>query len=270
MSEYAKELLESRLELSEKKRLRLQKMLTLKTVDEETSVWSMVDLMTLLLVFFLFFYASSIKKFPADSHDSPQNMPDLMNETSLSNQENTVMTNQPESIQTQSKPSTSRDQNEMLEQNIAQLRADVLATMDESEKDVFLISNDQRRLVFTLGERITFNLGEATLLEAYQPIFVRIAGFISSKPEYQVVVSGHTDNKPIQTIKYPSNLELSASRAINVAKFLMEHGVGPQRVSIQGFSEYRPLLQNTTLENRQKNRRVEIALIKEQGITPER
>ena len=66
MSEYTKELLESRLELSEKKRLRLQKMLTLKTVDEETSVWSMVDLMTLLLVFFLFFYASSIKKSPAD------------------------------------------------------------------------------------------------------------------------------------------------------------------------------------------------------------
>ncbi len=67
MSEYTKELLESRLELSEKKRLRLQKMLTLKTVDEETSVWSMVDLMTLLLVFFLFFYASSIKNSPADS-----------------------------------------------------------------------------------------------------------------------------------------------------------------------------------------------------------
>ena len=269
MSEYAKEVLESRLELSERKRIRLQKMLTQKTVDEETSVWSMVDLMTLLLVFFLFFYASSIEESSADSHDTPQKIPGLMNETSLSDQENAVTTNQPESIQAQSKPSTTQDQNEMLEQTIAQLRADVLATMDESEKDVFLVSNDQRRLVFTLGERITFNLGEATLLEAYQPIFVRIADFISSKPEYQVVVSGHTDNRPIKTKKYPSNLELSASRAINVAKFLMENGVGPQRVSIQGFSEYRPLLQNTSPENRQKNRRVEIALIKEQGKTPE-
>ncbi|MGD8296107.1 MAG: OmpA family protein, partial [Desulfobacterales bacterium] len=68
---------------------------------------------------------------------------------------------------------------------------------------------------------------------------------------------------------YPSNFELSASRAINVAKFLIGNGVDPQRVSIQGFSEYRPLRENTTPQNRQKNRRVEIALIREQGQTLE-
>ena len=270
MSDYSQEVLESRLELSERKRIRLQKMLAQKTVDEETSMWSMVDLMTLLLVFFLFFYASSIKESPAVSPDMPQHTSDQLNETPPSDQETEIVADELESIQPQSKSSTYRDQNEMLEQHIAQLRADVLATMDESEQDGFLVSNDQRRLVFTLGERITFNLGEATLLEAYQPIFIRIAGFIASKPDYQVVVSGHTDNRPIQTKKYPSNLELSASRAINVAKFLMENSVDPQRVSIQGFSEYRPLLENTTPQNRQKNRRVEIALIKEKGKNLER
>ena len=275
MSDYSQEVLESRLELSERKRIRLQKMLAQKTVDEETSMWSMVDLMTLLLVFFLFFYASSIKESSAVSPDIPQHSSDQLYktpplyQTPPSDQETEILADQLESIQPQSKPSTYRDQNEMLEQHIAQLRADVLATMDESEQDGFLVSNDQRRLVFTLGERITFNLGEAALLEAYQSIFIRIAGFIASKPDYQVVVSGHTDNRPIQTKKYPSNLELSASRAINVAKFLIENGVDPQRVSIQGFSEYRPLLENTTPQNRQKNRRVEIALIKEQGKAPE-
>ena len=276
MSDYSQEVLESRLELSERKRIRLQKMLAQKTVDEETSMWSMVDLMTLLLVFFLFFYASSIKESPAVSPDIPQHSSDQLyetpplSETPHSGRETEILADQHESIEPQSKPSTYRDQNEMLEQHIAQLRADILATMDESEQDGFLVSNDQRRLVFTLGERITFNLGEATLLEAYQPIFIRIAGFIASKPDYQVVVSGHTDNRPIQTKKYPSNFELSASRAINVAKFLIENGVDPQRVSIQGFSEYRPLLENTTPQNRQKNRRVEIALIKEKGKNPER
>ena len=275
MSDYSQEVLESRLELSERKRIRLQKMLAQKTVDEETSMWSMVDLMTLLLVFFLFFYASSIKESPAVSPDIPQHSSDQLYETPPlyetphSGQETEILADQLESIQPQSKPSTYRDQNEMLEQHIAQLRADILATMDESEQDGFLVSNDQRRLVFTLGERITFNLGEAALLEAYQPIFIRIAGFIASKPDYQVVVSGHTDNRPIQTKKYPSNFELSASRAINVAKFLIENGVDPQRVSIQGFSEYRPLVEDTTPQNRQKNRRVEIALIKEQGKAPE-
>ena len=267
MSEYAKEVLESRLELSETKRIRLQKLLTQKTVDEETPAWSMVDLMTLLLVFFIFFYASSIKGSPADSHNTPRHIPAQVNEARLSDPEREIPANQPEPIQNPSKTATSRDQNDVLEETIARLREDVLATMDEGEQDVFLISSDQRRLVFTLGERITFNVGEATLLEAYQPIFIRIAGFIASKPEYQVIVAGHTDNRPIQTKKYPSNLELSAFRAINVAKFLMENGVEPQRVSIQGFSEFRPLVENTTSENRQKNRRVEITLIKEREKT---
>jgi chemotaxis protein MotB len=196
-------------------------------------------------------------------------MPAQMNDTTLFEQEREVPANQPELIQKSSKSSILRNQNDVLEQTLARLRADVLETMDERQQDVFLISNDQRRLVFTLGERITFDVGEATLLEAYHPIFIRIAGFIASKPEYQVVVSGHTDNRPIQTKEYPSNLELSTSRAINVAKFLMENGVEPQRVSIQGFSEFRPLLENTTPENRQRNRRVEITLIKEQEKIPE-
>jgi chemotaxis protein MotB len=81
------------------------------------------------------------------------------------------------------------------------------------------------------------------------------------------VVSGHTDNTPINTEQYPSNLELSSARAINVAKFLIDNGVSPHRVSIQGFSEYRPLFENTSHKNRQANRRVEIALIKEQNGT---
>jgi chemotaxis protein MotB len=50
-----------------------------------------------------------------------------------------------------------------------------------------------------------------------------------------------------------------------VAKFLIENGVRPERVTIQGYSEYRPLYANTTPENRQANRRVEIMLVKEQG-----
>ena len=263
MSEYANEVLESRLELSERKRIRLQRLLTQKTVDEETPAWSMVDLMALLLVFFIFFYASSIKRSPADSHNTPQHMPTLVNESKPSDPERDVPANLAKPIQNTSNTVTSRDQYDVLEDTIARLREDVLATMDESEQDVFLISNDQRRLVFTLGERITFSVGEATLLEAYHPVFIRIADFIASKPEYQVIVAGHTDNRPIKTKKYPSNLELSASRAINVAKFLNENGVDPQRVSIQGFSEFQPLLDNTTPENRQKNRRVEITLIKE-------
>ena len=286
--------LESRLELSEQKRVQLQKKLTQKTVDEEIPLWSMVDLMTLLLIFFLFFYTTAVK----GSSSAPQNLAEDSTGLQIASPafyrekaEEKVLI---ESYQAPASASPLEGKNEKPEQTIAslreevleisaqiieplrekvletpeqtieQLREEVLETMDERDQDVFSVSGGHHRLVFVLGERITFKEGEATLLESYHPIFVRIADFISSKPQYQVVVSGHTDNKPIKTEKFPSNLELSSVRAITVAKFLIENGVAPQRVSVQGFSEYRPLFENSSPENRQKNRRVEIALIKEQ------
>ena len=117
---------------------------------------------------------------------------------------------------------------------------------------------------FVLGERITFNVGEPELLRDFQPTLRRVAGFIASKEGYQIVVSGHTDNTPINTARFPSNWELSAARAVNVARFLIDNGVDPRQLSIQGFSEYRPLYENSSLENKQANRRVEITLIREQ------
>ncbi len=265
MYELEPEELESRLELSERKRRRLQKMLTQKAVEEEIPLWSMVDLMTVLLIFFLFFYTTAIKGSLSASQDSPEDSPSQQIESSTSYQEKEEAKTLIKTDQTQASASPLHSENEKPEQTLEHLREEVLETMDEGDKDVFSVSSDQRRLVFVLGERITFKQGEATLLESYQPIFVRIANFISSKHGYQVVVSGHTDNKPISTAKFPSNLELSSARAITVAKFLIENGVTQHRVSIQGFSEYRPLFENTSSENRQKNRRVEIALIKEQG-----
>ena len=256
--------LESRLELSERKRVQLQKKLTQKTVDEEIPLWSMVDLMTLLLIFFLFFYTTAIKGSLSASQDSPKDSRSLQIESPTSYKEEAESKPLVETYQTPASASPLHRENQEPEQTIEQLREEVLEIIDNADEDVFSVSSDQRRLVFVLGERITFKEGEAMLLESYQPIFVRIADFISSKQEYQVVVSGHTDNKSIRTEKFPSNLELSSSRAITVAKFLIENVVTPHRVSVQGFSEYRPLFENTSPENRQKNRRVEIALIKEQ------
>jgi chemotaxis protein MotB len=135
--------------------------------------------------------------------------------------------------------------------------------MDGADEDSFAVRWDNRRLVFVLGERITFNVGEAELLPGSYPALLKIAGVIGSKKGFEVVVSGHTDDRPINTARFPSNWELSAARAVTVARFLIEHGLAPERVSVQGFSAYRPVSENTTPENRQANRRVEITLIKE-------
>jgi chemotaxis protein MotB len=256
--------LKNQLEFSERKRIRLQKMLAQKTVEEEVPLWSMVDLMTLLLVFFLFLHSLSAKETYLSVNNPRTDRSPLEIKTPPPQQplEN-------ESVAEPDKPHTelvsTTNQNTSLDKAIHQLRTEVLNVVDEKDKDVFSVRREENRLVFVLGERITFREGEATLLEAYHSISKKIAGFIASKKGYQVVISGHTDNTPINTEKFPSNLELSAARAIIVAKSLINNGVSPVRVSIQGFSEYQPLLDNTLPENRQANRRVEISLINEKN-----
>jgi len=257
--------IKNRLELSERKRIQLQRMLARKTVEEEIPLWSMVDLMTLLLVFFLFLYSLSAKETLFTIKSPSQNPQPLQIKKSPPPQTpaEDVLDADFDNPHT---PSLSTPNNDnIFDKAIHQLRTDVLKAVDKKNQDVFSIRMEQNRLVFVLGERITFEEGEATLIDAYRSISKKIAGFITSKKDYQVVVSGHTDNTPIKTEKFPSNLELSAARAINVAKSLIDNGVSPERVSIQGFSEYQPLFDNGSSENRQANRRVEISLINEQN-----
>jgi chemotaxis protein MotB len=260
--------LRERLDLSERKRIQLQKkMVAHKTMGEEIPLWTMVDLMTLLLIFFIFLYSPYVKGSLSASNNPPENKSTIQIETPPAPEQTTDIKTVAQTDLAQPPDLPVSSQSKKLDKSIQQLHLEILNTMDEVDKDVFSVRSNQHRLVFVLGERITFNVGEAKLLESYKIIFTRIANFISSKPGYQVVVSGHTDNTPINTEKYPSNLELSSARAINVAKFLTDNGVLPHRVSIQGFSEYRPLFENTSQKNRQANRRVEIALIKEQNGT---
>ena len=264
MHKYSTKELQIRLDASERKRIRLQKVLSRKIVEEETPLWSMVDLMTLLLVFFLFLHSMAVKKNILAVKGSDKVQPTSQINTSPPSPKSMANLS-PKILNSIRAPSSSQlKKNMMLDTAINQLRADVLKVVDKKDKNMFSIRKEQNRIVLVLGERITFGEGEATLLETYRSIFKRIAQFIASKKGYQVVVSGHTDNTPIHTQKFPSNLELSAARAINVATALIDNGVSRNRVSVQGFSEYRPLFDNTTPEHRQVNRRVEISLINDQ------
>jgi chemotaxis protein MotB len=223
--------LQQRLEVSEQKRALLQKRLSSSFSEDDTTLWSFVDLITLLLILFILFYSHAITE-KTSAEEDPQN--------SLPSSE----------MQTQ-------------DASLEQLRSQVLQTVSTKDKRDFAVRWDQKRLVLVLGEKIAFNVGDATLLPDFQPTLQQIAGFISSQKSYRVAVAGHTDDVPISTRQFPTNWELSAIRAVNVAKFLIRHGVHPQRVSIEGYSAYRPLQPNSSAQNRQTNRRVEITLIKE-------
>lgn len=253
--------LKTRLEFSEYKRVLLQKRLSKGSIEEDSTLWSFVDLMTLLLILFILFYSHAIThkgsaKYMASKQSQSAEARNIeVHKTSMNTEPVTYDPHQPEPVEIKA-------QGENTDDTLEQFEKQVLETVSEKVKKDFSIRWNQKRLVLVLGERIAFNVGEADLLPDFQPTLKQIAEFISFQKEYIVTVAGHTDDTPINNIQFPSNWELSAIRAVNVAKFMISSGVNPHRITTEGYSAYRPLQPNTTTHNKRANRRVEITLIK--------
>lgn len=117
-------------------------------------------------------------------------------------------------------------------------------------------------LIVRFPEKVSFPSGSDVLTERISPILYRV-GHILKSSEGTIMVSGHTDDRPIATPRFRSNWELSAARAIAVAHFLMEGiGLDKSRIIVAGHADTRPLARNDSTDNRAKNRRVEVRVIR--------
>ncbi len=74
-----------------------------------------------------------------------------------------------------------------------------------------------------------------------------------------ILVEGHTDSVPVANGSFPSNWELSAQRAVNVLKFLVDEcGIDPKDLSAAGYADSRPVASNDSSDGRAQNRRVNL------------
>ena len=81
-----------------------------------------------------------------------------------------------------------------------------------------------------------------------------------SQVKGQILITGHTDNQPIRSMRFPSNWHLSQERADAVRDILASNGVGADRIRAEGRADGEPVVDNTTPANRALNRRVEVIL----------
>ena len=89
----------------------------------------------------------------------------------------------------------------------------------------------------------------------------RLTEILQELPAHQVRFEVHTDNIPLRRgSRWPTNWELSTARAAKLARYLIDTGVAPERLSIGGYGEYRPVADNNTPEGRRQNRRVEVII----------
>lgn len=135
-------------------------------------------------------------------------------------------------------------------------------TVSKAE-DVSVMLDQNKAIKVSIGEALLFDLGKADL-KPDSISFLRKFSETISKTKYKIIVEGHTDPFPIHNETFPTNWELSAIRAIKVARFLIEGtGLEAERFSVVGYSLYKPVVPNSSPENKAKNRRVEIVITRE-------
>ena len=111
-----------------------------------------------------------------------------------------------------------------------------------------------------ISSDILFSSGAAQLQPKASGVLLQLANALKPFPN-AIRVAGHTDNRPINTAAFPSNWELSTARAASVVHLFMDHGLTPQRMSVLGYGEYRPIMPNTNDAGRNANRRVEVTIM---------
>lgn len=129
----------------------------------------------------------------------------------------------------------------------------------EIEAGLVAVSDQDSRSIVTLRGDGLFAAGSATISPAFLPILIRIAEALNSAPG-QVVIAGHTDDRPIRSARFPSNWHLSQERARAVLQILSTRVTNAGRLSAEGRADAEPVAPNDTPANRARNRRVDITL----------
>ncbi|WP_274308139.1 flagellar motor protein MotB [Solibacillus daqui] len=215
------------------------------------------DILTLLLALFIVLFASST----VDQNKLNQ-MSAVFNDIFTSG---TGVMDNPAVIQTpngstsdiQSGASKYMEDQERLKES--QNRVDEFIAINELEKQ-FETKLTEEGLLITIRDSVLFDTGRADVKAEYDSIADELSKLLMFDPPRNIVITGHTDNVPINTNEFDSNWDLSVMRAVNFMKEVVAENkeLDPKYFSVKGFGEYSPIASNDTEEGRAKNRRVEV------------
>lgn len=220
------------------------------------------DLITLLMVFFVVMYAmSSVDKKKYETVSAS-----LRQALHVEGSANSVIADRMGQLQIEaSRPSDQLDTQDVKIEEDTEFKKivdSIESNTTVEDKRSILFNIDERGLVISFLDTLLFDVGSADIRTEAHPVLDRLAVAAKNTPR-TIRIEGHTDNLPIATIQYPSNWELSAARAITVTRyFITKFGIDPKRISATGYGEYRPVRPNYGDDDRRKNRRVDIVILR--------
>jgi chemotaxis protein MotB len=124
------------------------------------------------------------------------------------------------------------------------------------------VSSEENGIALRVTDRLLFADGEADLLPGAERI-MKVVGQIAREIELPLWIEGHTDDRPIRTVRFPSNWELSVARSLAALHHLTAKEALPStRLRIGGYADSHPLASNETEAGRGRNRRVEFLFLR--------
>lgn len=126
------------------------------------------------------------------------------------------------------------------------------------------VTMQERGVVISIKEKVLFKSGSADIEQDSLQTIEKIGRVLTELKGKQIRIEGHTDSDPIKSSRFPDNQELSTARANSVWRIFVQNlGMDPKMISATGYGEYRPVVQNDTLEHKAQNRRVDIAVLRD-------
>lgn len=127
--------------------------------------------------------------------------------------------------------------------------------------DELTVTEKDGKVYVAMSDKLLFESGSAKVDKRGKEALSKLAEVLNKQNDIDVFIEGHTDNKPINTVQFKDNWDLSVIRATSVVRILTkDYGVNPLQIQPAGRAEFIPVADNSTAEGRSKNRRTEIIL----------
>jgi chemotaxis protein MotB len=236
--------------------------------SENAWVVTFADMMTLILVFFILLY--TLSEFEEESFH------ELISSVSVFDGDGNQVSIIDYATRSGRNPEPLKVVEDMLGMNEAQevienLKPAIVEELESMIDNTDLAESvdlafDADQINLQIDGRYLFSSGKAVLKDEAKVIFSNLAQLFRQHADYRIGIRGHTDDLDIETEQFPSNWELSAVRATTVLRFFINRGIDPERMTATGYADFLPLIENSTPENRARNRRVEFVLEKEKNL----
>lgn len=217
------------------------------------------DLLTLLLALFIVLFASSTV-----DQEKLERMSNVFNQVFSGGtgvMDNPAVVADPNATDSEINKATAKYLEDQRQLGETQERVEEFIALNELENQFETVMTDEGLLI-TIRDSVLFDQGKADIKPEYASIAKELSGLLAFDPARNIIITGHTDNVPMNTPEFQSNWELSVIRAVNFLKIVISTNpqLDSKAFSVKGFGEYNPIATNDTAEGRAKNRRVEVLI----------